>query len=75
NFKVPETDAVKNVETSGIHEDVIEDFVPTTPVDNIVSNQLEETDAVTTEGNTHPNESENPNSKGDGPADKTMEDN
>ncbi|MCI63133.1 hypothetical protein A2U01_0084390, partial [Trifolium medium] len=49
--------------------------VPTTPVDNTVSNQLQETDAVTTEGNTHPDESENPNSKGDGSADKTMEDN
>ncbi|MCI76107.1 hypothetical protein A2U01_0097376, partial [Trifolium medium] len=51
---------------------------PTTPVDNTVSNQLQETDAVTIEDNTQPDESENPNSKGDkknDAADKTMDDN
>ncbi|MCI73505.1 hypothetical protein A2U01_0094769, partial [Trifolium medium] len=37
--------------------------------------QLQETDAVTTEGNTHPDESENLNSKGDDPADMTIDDN
>ncbi|MCI79781.1 hypothetical protein A2U01_0101052, partial [Trifolium medium] len=40
-----------------------------------VSNQPQGTDVVITEGNTHPGESENPNSKGDGLADKTMDDN
>ncbi|MCI69909.1 hypothetical protein A2U01_0091172, partial [Trifolium medium] len=44
NEKTLETDAGKNVETSGTHEDVVEeDSVPTTPVDNTVSNQLQET--------------------------------
>ncbi|MCI64622.1 hypothetical protein A2U01_0085880, partial [Trifolium medium] len=40
NEKIPETDAGNNAETSGTLEDVVEDFVPTTPVDNTVSNQL-----------------------------------
>ncbi|MCI85089.1 hypothetical protein A2U01_0106368, partial [Trifolium medium] len=60
---------------SGTHEDVVEDSLPATPVDNTVFNELKETTDVTTESNTHSDESENLNSKGDGPADKTMEDN
>ncbi|MCI64454.1 hypothetical protein A2U01_0085712, partial [Trifolium medium] len=46
--------------------------------DNIVSNKLQESDGVITEGNTRPDESENPNSKGEkenDPTDKTMDDN
>ncbi|MCI95417.1 hypothetical protein A2U01_0116715, partial [Trifolium medium] len=43
NEKDPESDAGKNVGTSGTQEDVVEDSVPTTPVDNIVSNELKET--------------------------------
>ncbi|MCI77411.1 hypothetical protein A2U01_0098681, partial [Trifolium medium] len=57
--KDPESDAGKNVETSETQEVVIEDYVPTTPVDDTVSNKLQETDVVITEGNTHPDESEN----------------
>ncbi|MCI45563.1 hypothetical protein A2U01_0066802, partial [Trifolium medium] len=75
NEQVPEIDAGKNVETSETHEDVVKDSVSTTPVDNTVSNQPQGTYVVITEGNTHPDESENANSKGDGSADKTMVDN
>ncbi|MCI93932.1 hypothetical protein A2U01_0115230, partial [Trifolium medium] len=55
-----------------------EDSLPATPVDNTVFNELKETADVVTEGNTHPDESENPNSKGveeNSSADKAMEDN
>ncbi|MCI88075.1 hypothetical protein A2U01_0109361, partial [Trifolium medium] len=57
---------------------VVEDSVPTTPVDNAVPNQMQKTDVVITEGNTQPDESENPKSsdeKEDDHADKTMDDN
>ncbi|MCI43291.1 hypothetical protein A2U01_0064528, partial [Trifolium medium] len=78
NEKTLDTDAGSNAETSGTHEDVVEDSLPATPVGNTVSNQLQETEVVITEGKTHPDESESPNSKGveeNVLADKTMEDN
>ncbi|MCI11741.1 hypothetical protein A2U01_0032843, partial [Trifolium medium] len=76
--KDPESDAGKNVGTSGTHEDVIEDFAPTTSVDNTVSNALKETTDVVTKGNTHPDESEDPkhsNEKENDSADKAVDDN
>ncbi|MCI10315.1 hypothetical protein A2U01_0031408, partial [Trifolium medium] len=76
--KDPESDAGKNVGTSGTHEDVVEDSAPTTHVDNTVSNALKETADVVTKGNTHPDESEDPkhsNEEENSLADKTLEDN
>jgi hypothetical protein len=78
NEKIPESDARNNVETSGTQEELVEDSLPATPVDNTVSNELQETDVVITEGNTHLDESESPKSKDveeNSSADKTMEDN
>ncbi|MCI65601.1 hypothetical protein A2U01_0086859, partial [Trifolium medium] len=48
---------------SGTQEDVVEDFVPTTLVDNTVSNIPQEKNNIAAEGNTHPDESEGPRSK------------
>ncbi|MCI97566.1 hypothetical protein A2U01_0118867, partial [Trifolium medium] len=62
----------------GTHEDVVEDSLPATPVDNTVSNELKETTDVVTEGNTLLDESVNPKSsdeKENDPADKTIDDN
>ncbi|MCI44724.1 hypothetical protein A2U01_0065963, partial [Trifolium medium] len=59
-------------------EELVEDSLPATPVDNTVSNELQETDVVITKGNTQPDESEIPKSKDvaeNSSVDKTMEDN
>ncbi|MCI66175.1 hypothetical protein A2U01_0087433, partial [Trifolium medium] len=53
----------KNAGTSGTQEDVVEDYVPTTPMDNTVSNDPQEKNNIAAEGNTHPDESEGPRSK------------
>ncbi|MCI38262.1 hypothetical protein A2U01_0059490, partial [Trifolium medium] len=58
NEQVPESDAGKNAGTSGTQEDMVEDSVPTTPVDNIVSDDPQENNDIAAEGNTHPDESE-----------------
>ncbi|MCI43889.1 hypothetical protein A2U01_0065128, partial [Trifolium medium] len=78
NEQDPKSNAGKNVETSGTHEDVVEDCLPATPVDNPVSNELKEITDVVTEGNTCLDESVNPNSsdeKENDPVDKTIDDN
>ncbi|MCI49752.1 hypothetical protein A2U01_0070996, partial [Trifolium medium] len=62
NEKDPVHDVGKSVETSGTQEELVEDFLPATPVDNTVSNELKETTDVVTEGNTHLDESVNPKS-------------
>ncbi|MCI84096.1 hypothetical protein A2U01_0105372, partial [Trifolium medium] len=62
NEQDPKSDAGTNVETSGTHEDIVEDSLPATPVDNPVSNVLKETVDVVTEGNTCLDEGTNPNS-------------
>ncbi|WJX68051.1 Serine/threonine-protein phosphatase PP2A-4 catalytic subunit [Trifolium repens] len=49
NEKILESDARNNVETSGTQEELVEDSLPATPVDNTVSNELQETDVVITE--------------------------
>ncbi|MCI40970.1 hypothetical protein A2U01_0062203, partial [Trifolium medium] len=56
NEQVPESDAGKNAGTSGTQEDMVEDFAPTTPVDNTVSNDPQENNDIAIEGNTHPDE-------------------
>ncbi|MCI62694.1 hypothetical protein A2U01_0083951, partial [Trifolium medium] len=62
NEKDPESDVGKSVETSGTQEELVEDSLPATPVDNTVSNELKETTNVVTEGNNHLDENVNPKS-------------